>query len=208
MQDNLDQFIPRETAARMLDISVRSLDRLARAGKIVRHKRHGRVFFSLSAAQKMNLGQHNSYVSSPLSVLSSMSTSTIVEPETQSKPVITNTLDRQPDNLAMQLQKDFRVLLEKQEEFQREIIQRFQNDLQGAQKKLEAANYRVGQLETELRNSVPLLESVHKSEQVFELNMKLERLERIVRDEKFSKTLYWLLAICMAGVAIFTLLFW
>lgn len=75
------------------------------------------------------------------------------------------------------------------------------NDLKLKQERLEGATYRVGQLEAQIKNSVPLLTYRQKEEEVIQLNevkkreeakqkSKIEVLEKEKQEDRIVKNLY------------------
>ncbi len=200
-----DQFVPRTTAARMLKISARTLDRVAKKGQIRAHKRRGRVYFSLGEIQELA----QKYTGSPLAKVASTA---FLEKGRQEEKLETqearNSEDDKLTELTRTWQQDWQKLLAKQEEFQNEILKSLQNDLHNAQQRLEAANYRVGQLEADLRNSVPLLESLAKSEEISGLRVEVDQLRSGLREAGMEKLWYGGLVAVATAVAVGTLLFW
>lgn len=225
---NFDQFVSRSAAAELLGVTTRTIDRSAKSGKLRTLKRGGRVFFSLTEVQ----GLSGQWPGSALSTLSTCPNPAVHistgdsssdlrggELESLSEPAsiqISHPTGESaiPDSrvgdsaLLLQIQRDFRDLVRRQEEFQQTTLQKLQDELREMQTRLEGANFRVGQLEAELRHSVPLLDLTQKTSHIHELEIEVEKLDRQFHDERFSKVLFWVASIVMTGVTVFTLLFW
>ncbi|MBI5412702.1 helix-turn-helix domain-containing protein [Candidatus Peregrinibacteria bacterium] len=92
-------------------------------------------------------------------------------------------------------------------------------ELRERQDRLEAATYRVGQLETQLKNMVPLLDYTRKEKElreahesmekkVFEASVNLEKIERRLRTEKVAKWVYLSLVALLLIAEPILLMFW
>lgn len=64
----------------------------------------------------------------------------------------------------------------------RERSEKLEKELADAQKRIEAASYRVGQLEGELKNSIPLLDFRAKTTEIERL-----KFEKALRETKFTR---------------------
>lgn len=139
--------IPREEAAESLRVSTRTLDRYLRKGKL-KFKVDGRnVFIHEKELAELKFKLEKKQKSAPRKEPREMPTQ---RSETESF-----TFQSAPNHSNHSEEKVFR-----------ELYAEASAELKAKQEKLEAASFRVGQLETQLKNSVPLLEYKQHEEQI------------------------------------------
>jgi len=131
----------REEAAKLLGVSTRTLDRYTKQGKL-------RVKLSADRKILIHVKDLEKIVKHPLPE------KTFAKRKTSSKekiePVAAEAVEVTTENV--------------EEKVFRELYDEANKDLKQKQEKLEAASFRVGQLEAQLKNSVPLLEHKQKEE--------------------------------------------
>jgi hypothetical protein len=173
--------IDRKAAARLLKVSMRTVDRYIMSKKLSTLKKDGRIWLDkkeISAVARRKAVDMVDKVST--SVDTSIDTVDMVS--TLEKNVVPNQ-QQSAENIYKQLYEELKEVTKTQQE------------------RLEGANYRVGQLEALVKESVPLLDhqrllSEEKAmrfeleENVETLRDKLERMYRDLRDEKFNKKIF------------------
>ncbi|MCK5471852.1 helix-turn-helix domain-containing protein [Candidatus Gracilibacteria bacterium] len=131
----------REEAAKLLGVSTRTLDRYTKRGKL-RVKLSADRKILIHAKDLEKIAKH------------SLPEKTFAKRKTSSKgktePVAAEAVEVTTENV--------------EEKVFRELYEEANKDLKQKQEKLEAASFRVGQLEAQLKNSVPLLEHKQKEE--------------------------------------------
>lgn len=169
--------LDRKTAAEMLQVSIRTIDRYIHKGNLEKEVINGRIFIR-SKGLKDLLEQkklQEKYLSdiysnssrSPGSTPPTPTHTPPYPPETGS-PIETRYVDRSPDYISEE-GEDAGIY--------KRLYEELQEELKTKQERLEGANYRVGQLEGLLKESVPLLE--YRKALAFE-GQKREELEDIL----------------------------
>ena len=149
--------ISREEAATTLGVSTRTLDRYLKDKKL-KYKTIGRSVFVHSGelaklVEKLKAKRAKSV---------KKNTRPKHEPTRTAEPIVT-------------------VENNTEEKIFRELYTDSLSELRGKQEKLEAASFRVGQLEAQLKNSVPLLEYKQKEDELQQENNKLKQLSESTR---------------------------
>jgi len=149
--------LKRQEAADRLGVSLRTVDRYLNKGKLDYTTLQGSVLISAKSVGQM-LGEKNADLSKK-----AVSGQGSVERENVSeKPAKGG-----EGEVAVVYKKLYEETVEK---------------LEAAQRRLEGANYRVGELESQMKSSVPLLEYHAMEEEKKNLNEKVEKLNREVQD--------------------------
>jgi hypothetical protein len=173
----------REQAAQTLSVSIRTLDRYIKTNKLKYKIINRSVFispeelkkfakqFKIQKTQNSTPKTKSAKIKIPKSAIKK-----ITEPEAI-KPKIKNSNSME--------QKIFR-----------ELYQTTMTELKAKQEKLEAASFRVGQLETQLKNSVPLLELKQRETELENTNKDLKRRVKSMR------TNFWIAMIAALFLAI------
>ncbi len=128
--------VSREDAADQLGVSTRTLDRWLRSGKL-KYKTQGRAIFVHAG----ELGQL-----------------TVKKPKTKSESHSNATAEPRAERITVQPSSEEKV-------FQK-LYEEANTDLKAKQEKLEAASFRVGQLEAQVKASVPLLEYKQREDEL------------------------------------------
>ena len=196
--------LSRKQAAQILDVSTRTLDRYIRSRKLSARKKGGTILlseeevsnFKTSRFQNMHgaspeaPGRVHRHVDNtqkePATVVNGETGQ--VEVQTALEPKAETTAIAKPENGVRE------QVFEELYDLSRREIREYHN-------KLEAANYRLGRLETQIKHSVPLLEYQEKSEALREqedlMGTKLKRqgesmeiLEQELSSERLNKNIY------------------
>ena len=182
--------LDRKTASEMLQVSIRTIDRYIQKGNLEKEVINGRIFIRSKGLK--DLLEQKKLQEKYLSDIYSNSTST-PRPSTEkpSAPSAPAAIEAEPEPPieTRYAGRNQEYIAEEGEDtgiYQR-LYEELQEELKIKQERLEGANYRVGQLEGLLKESVPLLEY----RKVLALEEQKERCE-----STFS------LLIALAGVAL------
>lgn len=186
-----DYILDRNTASKLLKVSVRTLDRYLRDNKLSCSKDDGRIWLS-----KAEIGDFKH-----------------LREERQARRI----LDRTYSDLSVESGSDNGDFVAGRlsshvhtgetgavESVYKALYQEAKNQLEDQQKRLEGANYRVGQLEAELKNTVPMREfqqkEVHYLESSEDMKQRMEKVveklketQRQYQIEKYNKFIYLLI---------------
>jgi hypothetical protein len=182
--------IDRKTASRLLKVSIRTVDRYIRANKLRIEERDGRIWLNKKEVQRRKPAR---YI---------VSGEPVKYPKMSIDKMGYEPVDMSIDNVhfvsteGSQIKAGRREL--STESVYQKLFEELQTDLKNKQERLEGANYRVGQLEALLKDSIPRLDHNHlllaeraqKEElEAQNLSLKIEhdQLEERFRDEKFTK---------------------
>lgn len=138
--------IDRKQAAEMLNVSIRTIDRYIQKGTLQKEEINGRIFLHTQDLKPL-LDQkklQNKY----LSQLASDRPHSAPQPEQRPQ--------QEQGSEQSFVQADFAQ--EESSDIYQKLYEELQEELKTKQERLEGANYRVGQLEGLLKESVPLLE--------------------------------------------------
>jgi excisionase family DNA binding protein len=136
--------VTREDASEQLNVSLRTLDRYLRRGKLKSHS-DGRVVLVHSQSLAEFAKKLSSSVKNSAPAKKKKHSPRREMPEAEAVEVSNEAIE---------------------EKVFRELYDEASKDLKAKQEKLEAASFRVGQLEAQLKNSVPLLEHKKKEEEL------------------------------------------
>lgn len=168
--------VDRKAASKLLKVSIRTVDRYIKKKVLTAQNVAGRVWLNKDEVNGL-IGRENDGGSD---IGIDMST-----PET-SIDIIGDTQDEQPQKLSTSETRKI-VKTSDTSHLYKDLYEKTKEELQEKQERLEIANYRVGQLEAQLKNSIPLLE-YHRESSDRRLE-KAKMLEKISSDEKTIKFL-------------------
>ncbi len=159
--------VDRNEASEILGVSIRTLDRYIRKGRLSARKINGFVRLDENEVKSFNTG----YVPNP-------NAKTVEElSEDRTHQTIENPVIDVHTEVGNVLEDD--SVTEPNAGGVYEILYKeTRDDLKEAQQRLEVANYRVGQLEAQVKNSVPLLE--HRAASL-EADQKVEKLKEVAK---------------------------
>lgn len=141
-KNNSVSKISRAEAAKLLSVSVRTIDRYIRSGRLSSQKLDKAIFLSRKEILALATVDKND--------VSTASVSTAVDVDNLSELV--DSVSTPTSEKALPNNKIFE-----------ELYYKLQEDNKEKQQRLEIANYRVGQLESQIQSSIPLIE--HKKNQ-------------------------------------------
>jgi hypothetical protein len=183
----------RKAASKLLKVSIRTVDRYIKSGKLPHEVRDGRIWLNKKDVARM---KQSKVVDSPVD----MSTGGLSIDNEVSTPV-----DMSIDGVHIVSTGESHERAEKRSSGDQGVYQKLfeelQIELKTKQERLEGANYRVGQLEAQLNDSVPLQDhnrlllsersqkEHHMAEQQ-SLMIQRELLEEKLKDEQFSKRVF------------------
>lgn len=198
--------LTRKEAADLLEVSTRTLDRYIRSKKLSARKKGGAILlseeevgnFKVSKFQNMHgaspegPGRVHRHVDNTEKDRTEAKTKTIVDAETGEMEE--NVIEPKAQTTAVAAPNARENVFEELYDLSRREIREYHN-------KLEAANYRLGQMETQLKHSVPLLDyqeqsdALKEQEAVIEGKMKrqvetIDILEQEVKGERLNKNVY------------------
>ena len=198
--------IDRKTASRLLKISLRTVDRYIEAQKLSHERRDGRVWLDKKELSQLKTQRRVDIVKSRMSIdkmdlipvdmsidNDGNTVHTVYSENSSRKPRTPNSHSRESDeNINAELE-----LLKK-------LYAQLQEELKAKEQRLEVSNYRLGQLEARIKESIPLLEykrgiateQAEKTRLRKDLDARLMELDmekNNFREEKFNKTVYLIL---------------
>jgi len=185
-------YVDRVEASKILKVSTRTVDRYMRKHRFKTRKDGRRVLIKKTDVDKIikeNIGRLIDIKEDNLNEILNGKEATI------------NT--DKPSNLAV---KDIKIKKIKKEEsieqqIYKELYQETKNDLKEKQERLEAATYRVGQLESQAKNMVPMLDYNKKDRALQEAYSAMDqrskqneeviqKMELKIRSERVAKWIY------------------
>lgn len=171
----------REQAAEILGISTRTLDRYLKSKKIKSSQIQGRVRLYQTELEKFGefLGK---------TIVTSENFITKEEPQTSKEIAI-------PQGQTEVLYKN--------------LYEEVKQELRDAYKDLQITNYKLGKLEEQLKNSVPLLEQRNKEEEIKSLETNFENksqdIEQKLKIERINK---WIFVVLLFGILALQPILW
>lgn len=184
-------LVDREGASRYLKVSVRTLDRYIRAGKLSSQSVDGRIWLKKDILDAFKKAERKARIVSRVdSVDSGLSTDLAIDKVDSSRRFgqdfvdIVSTPDKAKNPDKTSVYKDLYI--------------RTKEELNEKQERLEIANYRVGQLENQLKNTMPVLKYHHENfeqqklqedlkKQIQEMELYAKNLSYKIKYEKLSK---------------------
>ncbi len=186
---NLD----RKTAGRLLKVSIRTIDRYIKSKKLSTSLVDGRVWLDKGELEELR-DRKISRVSTRIVDMSTpqMSTDTMVDKVDNVELIEHESVDSV--STKSRKRKTSSAVYKK-------LYADLKEELHEKQERLEIANYRVGQLEAQVKNSVPMLEyhqekfekeqeELKLQEQISERNGLIKKVMSQVKHEKFNKRIF------------------
>ncbi len=202
--------LSREAAGRLLKVSIRTLDRYVRAKKMSTQVVDGRIWLNKEEIEAFNVDKNRVIKVDTVSV-------------STSKMSIDNGIDK-VDNVEVLEQESVDSVSTRHQrndknETYKNLYSELREELKEKQDRLEIANYRVGQLEAQVKNSIPLLEyhrekyEIKKAEdelknQLGESTNLIKRLSLSIKYEKFSKRVFLIILLIILALQPLWLLFY
>lgn len=193
--------VTRSQAAEILEVSTRTIDRYIESNKLSARKKGGNILLSEEEISNFKVARfQHEYGASPNMPgrvhkhLNNVDSHTVIDGDTGAVEVEEEAQVREEIKAVSKTTGEREKVFEELYDLSRREIREYHN-------KLEAANYRLGQIDTQLKNSVPLLEYQSTSESLKEKEMQitgkikhqeeaLEMLEGELRGEKLNKNIY------------------
>lgn len=187
-------YVDREQASELLKVSTRTVDRYIRKYRLKTKKKGRTLLIRKQDVDKVIQDQVGHLVD--LNV-----------------PQFSNPLKKEQNNESSLAIKNIKIDQVKPakpsneaEKVYRELYNETKKDLQAKQERLEAATYRVGQLEAQLKNMVPMLDYSQKEKQlkqsqqaleqkVVENKVALGKVEKKLKNERLAKSIYLFAAV-------------
>lgn len=195
--------ISRKDASELLDVSTRTIDRYIRSKKLSARKKGGTILlneeelnnFKVARFQNMHgaspdiAGRVHRHVDSK-----AKRQTTIIDAETGKIEEAIKLEEAAAKKGEIAPASPRETIFEELYDLSRREIREYHN-------KLEAANYRLGQIETQLKHSVPLLEYQEQSEALRDTEVNIKKkikhkeeaigsLEQEIRSERLNKNIY------------------
>lgn len=190
--------IDRKTASRLLKMSIRTVDRYISKNKLSHENRDGRIWLNKKEILKLRDRKRVDRgvdMSTPKMSIDKVDIIPVDMSIDSDDSVYSNVNTRQTQRSAS------RSLEGAEERVYKNLFEELQNDLKDKQTRLEGANYRVGQLEALLKETVPLLdynraleaersekERLRKSSDAQQF--EIEQLGGQLKEERFNKKIY------------------
>jgi len=180
--DNFTQKynIDRKAASRLLKVSVRTVDRYIKRKVLTTQNVGGRIWLNKEDVLDLTTKK----IEAPIDTYDDMSIPVTTIDTTQRQ-------EEQPQEV-LSTSPSQRIENNKEEShFYEKMYEEIKGDIREKEERLEIANYRVGQLEAQLKNSIPLLEYHRESsEKKMEKAKLIEKLEQTEsRLTQFAKKL-------------------
>ena len=195
--------IDRKAASELLNVSLRTVDRYAKSKKLSTVVVDGRVLFNESEIKQF-LGSRQVVDSvdmstGHLSIDNMVDKVDNVDKKGQDFVHSVSTLSTSPKKR------------EGESEVYKKLFSEMKEELHEKQERLEIANYRVGQLENQIKNSIPMLEyhrenyENKKKEETFKIEMEerknlIEKLVSQIKYEKFSKRIFLIIILIILAL--------
>ncbi|MCK9186325.1 hypothetical protein M0P48_02710 [Candidatus Gracilibacteria bacterium] len=172
--------LDRKTASRLLKVSIRTLDRYIKAKKLSSRVDSGHIWLNKEEVRKFKSGRLSTVIVDDVD----MST-----PRMSIDMTMGTSIDN-VDKVEVIEAKDKQKVPKEENEIYKKLYFDVKEELNMKQERLEMANYRVGQLESQLRSSIPMLEfhrdKYQADKEKQELKDKIEIKEKEVK-EVFSR---------------------
>jgi len=181
--------IDRDEASKILKVSTRTVDRYLRKYKFKTRKDGRRVLIRRTDVDKIIQDQIGHYVESNVAQTTATPESTTAIANVKVKDIKVEEVKKKDST-------------EKTEEkVYKELYGELKKENKEKQERLEAATYRVGQLETQIKNTVPLLDFTRKEKELKEAQIVLEqkavesnlvigKMEKKLKAERIAKWMY------------------
>lgn len=191
--------ISRKEAADLLDVSTRTIDRYIRSKKLSARKKGGNILLNEEELGNLNIARFQNMhgVSPDVPGRAHRHVDSI----SKNKTVIDGDTGKIEDAIKMEEKAALSPATGAREQVFEELYDLSRREIREYHNKLEASNYRLGQLETQLKHSVPLLEyqeqseALRETESTIKKKMKykeeaVEALEQEAKSERLNKNIY------------------
>lgn len=197
--------LSRESASRLLKVSIRTLDRYIRSKKVSTRIVDGRIWLNKEELEVVKGGK-----SSVIRVDGEHVSTDRVSID-DSVDSMDNSEVFSPDNVRTMSGKQDRTRRHDHGEAYKNLYDELKKELEEKQGRLEIANYRVGQLEAQVKSSIPMLEyhreryEIKKAEdelkgKINESENLIKRLSLSIKYEKFSKRIFLIILLLILAL--------
>lgn len=190
MQSRMTLDIDRKIASRLLGVSVRTVDRYIRSGKLPAREVNGRVWLSKSSIEKLKQPKSFPRESSRLATMDRRAS--VSTPAVKRVPVSTHAA---------------RATKTAPADFYKDLYDEARTTVTDYHKKLEQAQYRIGQLESQpqdVSQETPLtVQTVRK--ELYEREHEITLLKESLNKEKTNRIIF---AVLTYGLLILQPIFW
>lgn len=179
--DNFTQKynIDRKAASKLLKVSVRTIDRYIKKKTLVAQSIGGRIWLNKEEVVGLTAGSRpsSSYGGGSYSGVPVIDTNVYQSTPSTSIDIVNDSYQQEDEQVSTS--ETFKNVKSAQDsQFYQKLYEDTHEELKEKQERLEIANYRVGQLEAQLKNSIPLLEYHRESsEKKLEKARMIEKLE-------------------------------
>ncbi|PIZ73441.1 hypothetical protein COY07_02025 [Candidatus Peregrinibacteria bacterium CG_4_10_14_0_2_um_filter_43_11] len=191
-------YLDREEASKILKVSTRTLDRYIRKYKI-KTRKQGRTILIRRADVDKIINDHIGHFIDDFNKLKEGESPSIMDTKVDNVDAL-STMSKIEDTIEV---KDIKVKNIKpgEETVYKELYIELKKEFREKQDRLEAATYRVGQLESQLKSTVPLLDYSRKERELkeaqaameqrhAEAKVTIEKIESKLRSERVAKWIY------------------
>ena len=191
-------YLDREEASKILKVSTRTLDRYIRKYKI-KTRKQGRTILIRRADVDKIINDHIGHFIDDFNKLKEGESPSIMDTKVDNVDAL-STKSKSEDTIEV---KDIKVKNIKpgEETVYKELYIELKKEFREKQDRLEAATYRVGQLESQLKSTVPLLDYSRKERELkeaqaameqrhAEAKVTIEKIESKLRSERVAKWIY------------------
>ena len=176
LQTITTDLIDRKTASRLLKTSIRTIDRYRQNGRLSTTIIDSRIYVKKEEIsdfiERQSRQRQKTYVSTEDMVDSGNTTHDKKQDKAQDKG------EAQP--IRGHHEHDVRM-----DEYYKKMVEELMHDIHEKQEKLEAVNYQVGKLETQLRMSVPLIEFQKEKKQLLLESSQYQKIAQ--QKEEFAR---------------------
>lgn len=209
-------YVDREEASEILKVSTRTVDRYVRKYRFKTRKDGRRVLIRRVDVDRIIQDHIGQFIEEKNAFL---------ESENSSETASMNPAEAVQDEAKL-LVKDLKVeavkkteKAEKEQEVYQNLYYEAKKELKEKQERLDAATYRVGQLEAQVKSMVPMLDYTRKEKELKEANIAIEqkeiektemlqKMEKKIQNERLAKWIYLSLAGILLVVEPILFLMW
>lgn len=188
--------LSREAAGEVLGVSTRTVDRYIKAGRLSSRLSEGRIWLNEEEILEFKRGRESRHKVDN----KDMSKSHLSSGHEVDKVDKVDNIEVVGQDIIEKMSTQRKISKDTTDTFKR-LYEELKEELKEKQERLEVANYRVGQLEAQVRNSIPMLEyhreNYERQKTEDGLNKKLEESTGLIRNlslkikyEKFGKRVY------------------
>lgn len=184
--------IPREIAAKLLNVSVRTLDRTIRRGFLRAERFDRNVFIPRPAFERYYEKQAHRVGLPPLSELNVGEEAVEAERASEPAPTASASVAEASPTPTVEFtshKRDYGDEI-KPVAIYKSFYEELKTKYEEQQRRMEGAHYRVGQLEAQLKNMVPLLEVKQERKRFEEAKIRVIQTRRVVETERYNKGIY------------------